>query len=312
MRDVGAYSVSELLACRPLVDQFKYVRNQAVERFYRSTGAEARDKFFAKRPHGVGRTVAVTIAFNTPWVIELFLRAAKLNLPDTAIIVADNSTDAAARVEISRLCDVHGADYVGLPRNPERHPNRSHGIAMNWVYYNLVKPLGPDVFAFLDHDLFALSPFDLATAVAQQPVYGRYKLNPKERAWSLWAGYAVFDNAAIKERKLDFGYDRPFNLDTGGNNWLRLYRFLDDRAMRFARIRTTWFRDPADMSIHGGIMFDSFLHVVGASYGAKGRDARRVAFFQHLIGEIEAGRQWEDFVTDWQEGDPRDPKKFLG
>jgi hypothetical protein len=298
MRDIATYSAADWLTFKPLVHRLKYARNQAVSRAFISFGAASRERFLAEHAGLAGKTIAATIAFNMPWAVELFLRAARLNLIDTAIIVLDNSSRREARAEIGALCRANGVAYLSLPRNPEWSPNRSHGIALNWAYRNLIRPLDPPVFAFLDHDLFALQPFEFAAALVGQPVYGikrRSKIVPG--AWSLWAGFCVFDHAALKPRLLDFNYESPMMLDTGGYNWMRLYRDLDATGMRFAKGAGIKFREPDTHATYDAAMFDGFVHVGGASYSAKGREPGRIAFFRRLVAHVEAGGQWQDFVV---------------
>jgi hypothetical protein len=298
MRNLASYSAADWLTFRPLVHRLKYVRNQAVSRAFLSFGAASRERFLAEHAGLAGKTIAATIAFNMPWAVELFLRTARLNLIDTAIIVLDNSSRKEARAEIAALCRANGVAYLSLPRNPEWSPNRSHGIALNWAYRNLIRPLDPPVFAFLDHDLFALQPFDLAAALVGQPVYGtktRSRVVPE--AWSLWAGFCVFDHAALKSRLLDFNYEGPMMLDTGGYNWMRLYRDLDAAGMRFAKAVHVRFREPDTQATYEAAMFDDFVHVGGASYTTRGREPNRIAFLQRLVAHVEAGGEWRHFVV---------------
>src|SRR3990167_3581136 len=302
MRDIATYSAADWLTFKPLVHRLKYVRNQVVSGGYVLLGAAMRDRFLAEHAGLAGKTIAATIAFNMPWAVDLFLRTARLNLVDAAIVVLDNSSRKAARAEIAGLCRASGVAYLPLPRNPEWGPNRSHGIALNWAYRNLIRPLDPPVFAFLDHDLFALQPVDLAAPLAGQSVYGAMKRSKVvSGAWSLWAGFCVFDHAALKARLLDFNYEGPMKLDTGGYNWMRLYRDLDATRMRFAKGAHIRFREPDTHATYDAAMFDGFVHVGGASYTAKGREPGRIAFFQRLVAHIEAGGQWQDFVLP---GDP--------
>ena len=60
-----------------------------------------------------------------------------------------------------RICRDLDAAYLSLPFNPERHPCRSHGLAMTWAYYNVIRPLQPRVFAYFDHDLLPTARYDL-------------------------------------------------------------------------------------------------------------------------------------------------------
>lgn len=302
MRDIATYSAAEWLTFRPLVHRLKYARNRVVSGGFVRLGAATRDRFLAEHAGLAGKTIAATIAFNMPWAVDLFLRTARRNLVDAAIVVLDNSSRKEARAEIAALCRANSIAYLSLPRNPEWSPNRSHGIALNWAYRNLVRPLEPPAFAFLDHDLFALEPVGLAALLAGQPVYGR-KLRSRNvpGAWSLWAGFCVFDHAALKSRMLDFNYESPMKLDTGGYNWLRLYRNLDAAGMRFTEDRRIRFREPDTNATFDAAMFDGFVHVGGASYTAKGREKNRISFFQRLVAHVEAGGEWQDLVV------PADP-----
>jgi hypothetical protein len=297
MRDIGSYSTREWLTAVPVVHRVKHLRNRALERTYRSLGARERDRFLAESAGALGRKLVLTIAFNTPWAVDLFIRTARRNLHDVSVVVADNSSNAHASAEIGAVCARYHAAFLRVPKNPDWHPNRSHAIAMNWVYHNLVRPLDPEVFAFLDHDLFALSPFDIAESVARQPVFGFKKQHPGQEAWSLWAGHCIFNKAAIQGRTLDFGYDLPLRLDTGGYNWGRLYRFLDGDEMAFAEGRIASLRDPVDGSLHLCGLIDSFVHFQAASYGSQGNSADRTAFFRRLIAHVETGGRWEELVV---------------
>jgi hypothetical protein len=220
-------------------------------------------------------------------------RVTRKNLVGT-LIVCDNSRNQAARREIEQICRERGVPYLGLPFNPEWHPCRSHGIAINWAYYNIVETLQPKVFGILDHDLFPLERLDLAALVADQPVYGI--LNPKRWGWGLWAGYSVFDRAAIAKFAPDFNNDVPRQLDTGGRNWMQIYRHLDRARMRFANVRTEWLY----CSEHDGplpaLMFDDCLHVGGASYAKKSGPVVGRAFVECVARHIESGGTLADLT----------------
>lgn len=264
MRALSTYGGREWLSLKPAIHRIKYLRNRMVSRSFSRQGSVARDAFLAAHPEAHGANLAITIAFNTPWAIALWIRSLRANLPDFFPIVVDNSSDASARAEIAALCRAAGTAYIGLPPNPEWSPNRSHGISLNWAYQNLVKPLAPRVFAFLDHDIFPMAPFDLAAAVATQPAYGDLFESRFEGAWSLWAGYCVFDYAATLPYGLDFNYESPLALDTGGENWARLYRHLDRSTFHWPRRSTI-----SAPSAAGEMVFDvldTFIHYSAASY----------------------------------------------
>jgi hypothetical protein len=288
MRSVGNYSLREWGVLKPVVHRFKRSRNRATMLFYCRTGDGVRDAFLAAHPELRGANLAIAVAFNTAWCIELWIRSMRTNVPGCIPIVADNSSRATARSEIAALCRTAGVAYLPLPPNPVGSPNRSHGLAMNWTYHQVIRRLEPRMFAFIDHDLFPIEPFDLAATVSTQPVYGLRMQSPWQGAWSLWAGYCVFDYAAVSRHDLDFTYDNPLRLDTGGLNWPRLYRHLDVDALRFCPHRSAAFEDPDSRVRLTFPKLDTFLHFGSASYMHNAHHDARHALIAELIRKSEA------------------------
>ena len=292
MRELGTYAAREWLQAQPLVDGVKLVRNSIIERAFRNRKSPELGRFL--REHGSlrDRTVAVAIAFNTPWVIELLLRAAHENLINTTLIIVDNSSAPEARAGIREICAASGVPYLPLPANPIRHPCRSHGAALTWIYHNLIKPLRPAVFAFIDHDLFPLEPIDLASRVTDQPVFGSD--TPGRLGWSIWAGYCVYDFAEASKYPLDFNTDRPRGHDTGGRNWMQFYRHLDKQRIHLAEPRTVDVRDPVTDISFPIEMMDVFAHVGHAGHAPKSHAASLAArreFFTRFIEDAALKRQ---------------------
>ncbi len=294
MRALDEYGLLEWASFTPLVHGFKRVRNIALERTFRRARPHALDQFLADHGQLSGGTIAVAIAYNTPWVIDLLMRMAKRNLAAGTLIVADNSRKREARTEIKRLCRESGTPYIGLPFNPVLHPCRSHGVAINWVYYNVVRPLRPKVFAFLDHDLFPLDRLDLAALVRNQPVYGELKQSPW--GWNLWAGYCVYDFVAVERYPLDFNNDLPRKLDTGGQNFMALYRHLDRDALRFTYLHREQITDPLDGSERSVDFIDDCMHIGSLTRPiAIGRPAKYApTFYQRIVQACEAGAKLGD------------------
>ena len=87
--------------------------------------------------------LAFCIAFNKPICIQIMINCWSRFAKNTTLIVVDNSTDIDSRDEIRVICISNNIHYVSLPKNPEWHPNRSHALAMNRVYYNLTKKMSP-------------------------------------------------------------------------------------------------------------------------------------------------------------------------
>lgn len=262
MRDWADYGLAEWISGTPLVHGLKRARNIATERVFRSVPARGYDDFMAQLARLRPETVAVTIAYNKPWLIDIATQITRRNLVGT-LVVCDNSRDAEARRAIGQICAERDVPYLALPFNLEHHPCRSHGIALNWVYYNVIDRARPRAFAFLDHDLFVTERLDLAALVANQPVYGR--LNQSNWGWNLWAGLCVFDRAAIAQYAPDFNNDNPRLLDTGGRNWTQIYRHFDRSLIRFAESSERQIHLPGDGRAMTVEIFDKCLHVGGAS-----------------------------------------------
>lgn len=290
MRALDDYSLGEWLIAAPLAQRLRRARNVMVDRVYRRRRAAGQEALVARlkgRPQ-----LAFTVAFNQPGAVALLADAMARFLPGAELVVCDNSTDPAARAAIAALCRDKGLHYCPLPPTPyrgARNGSRSHGVALNWAFHNLVRPAAPGVFAFLDHDLVPLGPADLESLVRDQPCYGHLRRSdrPQGTAWYLWPGFSVFDFAAVGALDLDFGTDTPLGLDTGGQNWRVLYRTLDRKALKRAKVRRV-FLDAAPPAAGGAggarratMLVDSWFHIGGAGHregGAGALEQARAAF----------------------------------
>ena len=177
----------------------------------------------------------VAVAFNNASVIRHQILLLKKNLKDAyCYTVADNSTDASRQVELMEVCREHAVAYVRLPRLPLYcTTSKSHGMALNWVYRNYLKPRQADYFGFIDHDIFPVRPHSIVKYLAENPVYGYYQDREVggEKLWYLWPGFSFFSRAAVKDSPLNF---MPGSgSDTGGANWA-LYSRLEKKNLKFA------------------------------------------------------------------------------
>lgn len=245
------------------VRALKNRRNAFVDRIFRNMKA-ADGQALAARLAGKGVTFpCFAIAFNTPWVIDLLTAGWNRHCRGADLVVLDNSGKAAARDAIRRICEERGVAYLALPRNPEWSPNRSHGIAMNWAYYNICRHLRPEAFGFIDHDCIPIADFDFREALADLSVFGQ-RGNMSDR-WSLWAGFCFFRYALTEGRDIDFKHRIEWGLDTGGGNWEPLYRTLDPATVG-SSVVTDRPVDAGKSDATDQIIDGSFVHVGGASY----------------------------------------------
>jgi hypothetical protein len=266
MRYLTEFSVLEWLTLLPLQHALKQARNDAWLAIYKKNRPVELDRFLANHIHLADKNIALVIAFEQPWALNWLLRMARRNLLDTTVLVFDNSRSDSKRTEIEQVCKQNNAPYLALPSNPTRHVNRSHGMAMTWVYHNVVRAIKPRIFGFIDHDLIPVRKVSIANKLKGQPVYGLLYVG-KFGFWYLWAGYCFFDYAVTKGRSINFLYDFSRDLDTGGRNWNGLYRDLDRRQLRTATFENVSTKVPSinDPRLVQFVDRD-WLHIGGISY----------------------------------------------
>jgi hypothetical protein len=289
MRKLKDYSAKDWLRLRPLLHGGKQLRNDFVQSAFLRLRPDRLEKFLEDNGHLAGKSIVQIIAYEQPEVLNLSIRMARRHLANTVLLVFDNSPLPEAQIEIERVCREHNVAYLALPANPTRHPNRSHGLAMTWVWHHVVKSIRPAVAGFIDHDLIPLERIELNQVLAGQPFYGVPIVGPW--GWSLWAGYCLFDFPAVSSLPLNFLNDFSRNLDTGGRNWKCLYSRHNAHQLRFARWQLF---DVPDVSTNGirrlELIDESWIHIAGVSYRDDYR--RNSDFYGRLARAVEAGADW--------------------
>ena len=214
----------------------------------------------------------------------------KKNLKNTSILVFDNSRKLAFRKKIELVCKKNGVFYYSLPKYNTHHVNRSHGMAMSWIYSNVIKTLKPKIFGFIDHDLIPVSPIDFSKAINSQHFYGRITGN-KSGYWSLWAGYCLFDFNYLENKKINFLYDFTKGLDTGGRNWESLYSSFQKNELVFApatnkKIYLSKFKNGWDVDF----IDEKWIHIGSISYN--NNFDKKFNFFKALAKKLDADKNW--------------------
>ena len=280
MRSLSEFSIVEWLKLLPVKHALKQLRNDVWLAWYKNSRPSETNRFLGKHKYLAGKNIVLVTAFELPWVLNWLLQMAKRNLSDATVLVFDNSRDPAKRLEIEQVCKQNDVGYLALPANSTRHVNRSHGMAMTWVYHNIVRAINPGIFGFIDHDLIPVRKVSVADKLAGQPVYGL--LNESGSGfWSLWAGYCFFDYAETKGKSINFLYDFSRNLDTGGRNWNSLFRDLDRRQLRFAISENLRLKDPSITNPRTVQFIDeNWLHIGGISYSDN--SSEDIAYFKNL------------------------------
>jgi len=279
----------------PLEYAFKQARNDGWVNIYNKIRPSGLDSFLGETERFGNQPVALVTAFEQPWALDWQLRMAQRNLADAAVLVFDNSRRAAARLEIEQVCRNRGVPYLALPVNRTRHVNRSHGMAMTWIFHNVVRAIRPRLFAFLDHDLIPVRKTELSERLADQPFYG--KLRASAWAWQLWAGYCLFDYSTVAGLPMNFLYDFSQKLDTGARNWDCLYRNHDRERLRFASSRYVDVRDPVTGIFQSmEIVDDRWLHIGNIGYNDNFR--AKSEFCGNLARAMDEGVPWGQLCDD--------------
>jgi len=260
-------------------------RPKSLERFLQNAGCPP------------GSDVGLVIAFENPWVLDFLLKMADRNLAGGRILVFDNSRRQAARRDIARICRDRDVPYLAMPSSPTRHHNRSHGMAMSWIFRNVVRAVKPRSFTFIDHDLIPVEKIELGATLGNQPFYGALKVGIWGW-WTLWAGYCAYDFSAVRHLPLNFLNDFSSDLDTGGRNWPLLYKFHDRARMRFASRERT---EVVDSLRNDGItpmvtvVDDRWIHLGKGYNTAKFRVGRN--FYHRIFDAAAEGATLEALVT---------------
>ena len=267
MKPLENFTLTQWLSARPLIDSFKQVRNDLLTwHFCRQVPNEtvATLKLLSDSHQNDGASdLLISIAFDKPEIIELQLAHIAQYGSNVLTVVADNSPSSQARSKIRTICKKANVTYIALPYNRSRHANRSHGMAMQWCYENIVRILMPSVFAFIDHDLIPVKSFNLGSQIGSQPIYGVIWENKDRNAWQLWAGYCIYRVSAIGTRKLNFLYDFSNGLDTGWRNFHRFYRYLIKSGLVFADNVYAYGQQPFNRV---QVIDNCWLHLGGAGH----------------------------------------------
>lgn len=261
------------------------LRNEILYRQFLGNAASRGHAFADALRAGPERNYCFTIAFNTPWVIDVLTKAWQVFPTGTSLVVVDNSSRKETRPAIEAICRQRGVAYFPLPRNFEPNPSRSHGVSQTWAFHNIIKQLRPDMFGFIDHDCFPTKPFDILRRIEGKIGYGAmvrprstylYQKSEDEIGWYYWAGFCFYDFRAVEQLKLDFRSRVDIGMDTGGGNWPAVYSRYP--AARFEHAE----RKSVTVDLRGRtasyqIIDQAFLHIGGASYrsNATNPDYRR-------------------------------------
>ncbi len=227
---LSEYTFREYLHLQPLTQAWKTWNYRMMDERYMALAAAAGDAD-AIRAALRGSNMLATVAFEDPPGLDMHVSLIRRYVKFDQHLVVDNSRDAGMAAQNREIADAAGALYLQLPPNPwtKRNESRSHGIALNWIWRNIIKPAAPYAFGLVDDDMFPVAPVDPFAPLARHDFYGDQRTAGTR--WFLWAGYCFFLFDAVKDKPLDFGLDWFIGLDTGGANWDVLYRDINPRSL---------------------------------------------------------------------------------
>lgn len=212
-----------------------------------------------------GKNLALVVAFEQPWILEIMLRKFEEYVSDFQVVVFDNSRNSESREQIAEVCGDLSVTHFGLPANAVRHPNRSHGMAMTWIYHNFVSRMQPGWFGFLDHDLIAMRPVDYRDRLFDCLSFGR-RVQGFDPYWYLWAGYSFFRFDLTASNRVNFLNDFSRNLDTGGRNWDPIYARLTEQQVKEVTVQHVYAQIPGQEDFPMQFLDSAWLHIGGVGH----------------------------------------------
>lgn len=297
MRELTKFSIKSWIRLEPLKYLFKHTRNLTLLGLYTKKKQVLLESFLLKCSHLKEENIILVTAFEQPWVVDWQLKMSKKYIQDAVILVFDNSKNTKARGEIKKVCESNDTLYLPLPSNPTKHVNRSHALAMQWVYENVVKAIQPKNYIYIDHDLIPVKRLSISKLMNGQDFYGLLKDKSRNDpgSWSIWAGYTMFKFSATKHKKMNFMYDFSRDLDTGGGNYETLYKFYDRHSMNFAGKEWVSVDIPEIGKIDNLQLLDNCWHHIGSVSYNNNFDSRR-DYCLALSQVIDSGLEWDKLL----------------
>lgn len=225
--------------------------------------------------HALGNDMVdlVTVACNNDYTIEQQYRLLNRYLGDPfRYTVADNSTIPLKRQRILDMCRKSNVAYIRLPSNPLTMTwlcSYSHGMALNWVYHNYVRPRAALYFGFLDHDIYPVKRTSIVRTLENQPIFGcKQPFGDSDTGeWYLYPGFCFFRRDSVQGKAMDFTPNKGW--DAGFSNWDSIYSKIDPATIEFPRVSFGKLRDGKDIPSSWYSTIGDWIHTYNASYWRK-------------------------------------------
>lgn len=187
-------------------------------------------------------TVAyVVIAYENPIFVDMQIRTLMRFCHDTKydIIIADNSREPMAIVD--RIGEFYNEAQYGILSAPNsrvsvlrvefdrndssvdyNNPSINHAMALNDVW-KTIRDNNYSKIVFLDHDCFAIKPFNFIGTLGPNVMAG---IGQQKTKMYLWVGLLFMNAEYMNNMLVDFNVCHEHGLDTGGQMW-RIVENLD-------------------------------------------------------------------------------------
>lgn len=215
--------------------------------------------------------IIITIAYNNVNLIEKQIELIGKNVTGLNYkhFIVDNSPNKNIRIRIKDICKSQNVGYEEVPYSLSLKfckwiglHSMSHGIALNWAYYNIVFPRNPKFFMLLDHDVLPIKKYCFSGELSNPNFYGVYR--DRGGGWYLWPGWCVFRNSAISSIKPNFlpYFKKNVFFDTGGNNHKKIYRFYNCQEIYFPKVVTIRIKESKDLASDDAIYHSDYIQII--------------------------------------------------
>ncbi len=276
-KPLSDYNARDWFRLRPILHRIKEYRYHAIDSAH-SRKSPRSGNLASVREQIRGRNALVTIAYGDAEAIRWQAALVREFVPNVIHIIADNTPGEHSAGLVASAANETDLPYLWLPGIAWKRgtTSRSHGLALNWVWRNLILPGKPTAFGFLDHDLFPIRFSDPFAELASQPFYGHVRWSGER--WFLWAGFCMYRFSHVQSLPLDFGQDWFLGLDTGGGNWSVLYSPLETSHLKRASYSEFFYAaDVTAKEAEMHLIDSSWLHEVGVRENALLRVEKRKA-----------------------------------
>ena len=249
----------------------------------------------------------LTVAFNNEQLIKRQIESIRDNIKDENYhyIVTDNSTNKQKRKLIQEVCQKYGTDYIPVPLGIGILTNYqcaiSHGAALNWVYYHILRIIKPKRFAIIDHDIFPVKSYNLTIALGEKDFYGVRRSGNGE--WYLWPGWCIFNYAKFTAQpNFEPIFTKKSFLDTGGSNYPRYYRKYDIQDIPFPVVKSLRYKKTKGLNRHCDILHSDYIQIVDESWLhlINGSNYANIPGKEDMINRVlsDTAQFWDDIQTN--------------